>query len=90
MDILDRALARLATAPAPAALAGIDAAVFARIAARADARRGAIGTGAVAIAALVIGMAGAELPAPPPPAMSLAPLSATAPLAPSTLLVGAP
>jgi len=88
MDDLDRALARLAVVPAPGALDGIDAAVFARIEARATPRVGAAGIGAVAVVALTIGMIGAELPATAQPAVSLAPLSGTSPLAPSTLLVG--
>lgn len=90
MDDLDRALARLAAAPAPRTLDGIDAAVFARIEAQAGARVGAAGIAAVAVVALTIGMIGAELPATAQPAVSLAPLSGNSPLAPSTLLVGEP
>lgn len=88
MDDLDRVLARLADAPAPAALDTIDAAVFAGVAARTEARRGAIGVGAIAAAALTIGMVGGELPAGAQPAVSLAPLAGGSSLAPSTLLVG--
>ncbi|KQM23896.1 MULTISPECIES: hypothetical protein [unclassified Sphingomonas] len=88
MDDLDRMLARLADAPAPDALDAIDAAVFARVAARAEARRGVIGIGAVAAAALTLGMVGGELPAGAQQSASLAPLAGGSPLAPSTLLVG--
>jgi len=44
----------------------------------------------VAVAALAIGMIGAELPATASPAVSLAPLGGASPLAPSTLLIGEP
>lgn len=90
MDDLDRALARLAAAPAPRTLDGIDAAVFARIEAQATPGVGAVGIGAMAVVALTIGMIGAELPATAQPAVSLAPLSGSSPLAPSSLLVGEP
>ena len=90
MDDLDRALARLAGAPVPAALDGIEAQVLARISARPVARLTGLGVGVVTVAALAIGMVGAELPATASPAVSLAPLGGTSPLAPSALLVGEP
>ena len=90
MDDLDRALARLAGAPAPAALDGIEHQVLARIGARPNARGAGIGLGAVMVAALAIGMAGAELPATASPVASLAPLGGASPLAPSALLIGEP
>jgi hypothetical protein len=86
MDDLDRTLAKLAGAPVPAELAIIDARVLARIGARPDARAAGLGIGMVAVAALVIGMAGARLPAPVRAGASLAPLGGVSPLAPSTLL----
>lgn len=88
MDDLDRTLARLAGAPAPDALGGIDAQVLARIGTRPAARQGGVALVAVAAAALTLGMVGGELPATAQPAASLAPLSGGSPLAPSTLLVG--
>lgn len=90
MDDLDRALARLAGAPVPDTLDGIENQVLARIGSRPAARSASIGIGIVTIAALAIGMAGAELPASASPAVSLAPLGGASPLAPSALLVGEP
>ncbi|KQM63140.1 MULTISPECIES: hypothetical protein [unclassified Sphingomonas] len=90
MDILDRTLARLAEAPAPPALAGIDARVLARIGTRPFAYGRGAGLVAVALVALTIGMVGAELPVSAQPPVSLAPLAGTSPLAPSTLLIGEP
>jgi hypothetical protein len=90
MDDLDRALARLAGAPVPAALEGIEAQVLARIGSRPVARRAGLGIGVVTIAALAIGIAGAELPATANPVLSLAPLGGASPLTPSALLVGEP
>jgi hypothetical protein len=86
MEDLDRALARLADAPAPAALDDIDARVLARIGARPSTRAAGLGIGAVAVAALVIGMAGAGLPVSARAGATLAPLGGVSPLAPSTLL----
>lgn len=90
MDELDRALARLADAPAPAALEGIEARVLARIGTRPVVRQAGLGLGAVTIAALAIGVVGAELPASASPTVSLAPLGGVSPLAPSSLLIGEP
>jgi hypothetical protein len=90
MDDLDRALARLAGAPVPAALDDVEARVLARIGTRPVVRQAGLGIGAVTVAALAIGMIGAELPATASPAASLAPLGGASPLAPSTLLIGEP
>lgn len=90
MDDLDRALARLAGAPAPAALEGIEDQVLARIGSRPAVRGAGLGVGVVTIAALAMGMVGAELPATASPAVSLAPLGGASPLAPSALLIGEP
>ena len=90
MDDLDRALARLAGAPVPAALDGIEAQVLARIDSRPVARLTGLSIGVVMVAALAIGMVGAELPATAGPAVSLAPLGGESPLAPSVLLIGEP
>ena len=86
MDDLDRALAKLAGAPAPAALDDMDARVLARIGARPTTYAAGLGIGVVALAALVIGMAGAGVPASASTGASLAPLGGVSPLAPSTLL----
>ena len=89
-DDLDAMLMRLAQAPLPASLDGIEARVLARITARPAVRAG-MGVGAVTIAAaLVMGMVGAGVPAKEARAASLSPLGPVSPLAPSTLLVGAP
>jgi hypothetical protein len=91
MDNLDAVLMRLAHAPVPESLEGIDARVLARISARPVARVG-IGVGAMTIAAaLVMGIFGAGVPAKEARAVSpLSPLGPVSPLAPSTLLAGAP
>ncbi|WP_298092199.1 hypothetical protein [uncultured Sphingomonas sp.] len=68
MDDLDRALARLADAPAPAALDGMEARVLARIGTRPVVRQAGLGLGVVTVAALAMGMIGAELPASASPA----------------------
>ena len=62
MDDLDRALARLAGAPVPAALDDVEARVLARISTRPVVRQTGLSIGVVTIAALAIGMIGAELP----------------------------
>lgn len=91
MDDLDKALARLAGEPVPAELDGIEAGVLARISARPAAQRAGIGIGIMTtIAALLIGMAGAGVPATATSAASLSPLGGSSPLAPSTLLIGEP
>lgn len=91
MNDIDEALKRLARAPAPPGLEGLEDRVLARIAAQPAARTG-MGWGALTIAAaLVMGMAGAGVPRQPAAAMSsLAPLGPSSPLAPSTLLAGVP
>ena len=90
MDDLDAALTRLAREPTPL-FNDMQARVFARVAARPAAGPGmriellAIG------AALAMGVAGAGFTAYPAQAeASLAPLGGHTPLAPSTLLIGAP
>ena len=88
MDDLDRALARLAGAPAPAALDGMEARVLARIDRKPTANRPLLGMAIVTIAALAIGMVGADVPATVNGGSLLAPLGGGSPLAPSTLLVG--
>ena len=90
MDELDRALARLAGAPIPTELDGMETRVLARIGPRPISPGARIGVGAVTVAALAIGVIGADLPATMNPAVSLAPLGGASPLAPSTLLIGAP
>lgn len=87
MDDLDEALIRLARAPVPAALDGLEARVLARIATPRATQAG-IGIGAITIAALAIGIIGAGFPASPSTAASIAPFGANSPFAPSTLLVG--
>ena len=89
MDDLDRALATLAGVPAPAALDGMEARVLARISAGPAPRTG-LHVGAVIVAALAIGVAGGGVPATATEAASLSPLTGGSPLAPSTLLAGAP
>jgi hypothetical protein len=89
MDDIDEALARLARAPIPAALDGLEAHVLARIATPPASRAG-FGVGAIMVAALAIGMIGAGIPASPSTAASLSPLGMSSPLAPSTLLAGTP
>ncbi len=91
MDDLDRALARLAGAPAPAALDELEARVLARIGTRPTVVRAKFGIGfATTIAALAIGVVGAGMPAAAGQAASLGPLGGSSPLAPSTLLIGTP
>lgn len=89
MDDIDEALARLARAPIPAALDGLEAHVLARIATPPASRAG-FSVGAIMVAALAIGMIGAGIPASPSTAASLSPLGMSSPLAPSTLLAGTP
>lgn len=88
MDDIDEALTRLARAPVPAALDGLEARVLARIATPRSSRAG-IGIGAITLSALAIGMIGAGFPASPSTAASLSPFGANSPFAPSTLLAGA-
>lgn len=88
MDDIDEALTRLARAPVPAALDGLEARVLARIATPRASRVG-IGMGAITIGALAIGVIGAGVPASPSAATPLSPFGANSPFAPSTLLAGA-
>ena len=91
MNDLDRALTRLADAPLPVALDGLDARVLARVGTGASARRAGLGFGVViTAAALAVGVIGAGVPAAARPTASLAPLGGGSPLAPSTLLLGRP
>lgn len=92
MSDLDAMLTRLAQAPVPTSLEGMEARVLARIAARPVASAAGIGVGAMTIAAaLAMGIVGAGVPARHAEVMSpLSPLGPVSPLAPSTLLVGAP
>lgn len=87
MDDLDAMLTRLAQAPLPAALDGIEGRVFARISSQ-PAARAALGIGALGVAmALAMGVAaGGAAPSPAYAASSLSPLGPESPLAPSTLL----
>ena len=88
MNDLDEMLTKLAMAPVPADLDGMEVRVLARIAARPLAHIG-MGVGAMTIAtALVMGIVGAGVPARQANAMS--PLGPVSPLSPSTLLLGAP
>lgn len=91
MNDLDAMLSKLAMAPVPASLDGMEARVLARITARPMARVG-MGIGVTTIAiALLMGIVGAGVPAKQASAMSpLSPLGPASPLAPSTLLLGAP
>ena len=89
MDDIDRALARLADLPAPTALDGMEARVLARISAGPPPRTG-LHVGAVIVAALAIGVVGGGVPATATQAAFLSPLTGGSPLAPSTLLAGAP
>lgn len=90
MDDLDKALAKLASAPVPAALDGMEAQVLARIGLKPVARLTGLGVCLVTAAALAIGMVGEEVPAIASPAVSLAPLGGTSPLSLSALLIGEP
>ena len=91
MNDLDTMLLRLASAPVPDGLNGMEARVRARITAQSGARVG-VGFGAMTIgAALVLGVIGAGLPSSEVRAMSpLTYLGQVSSLAPSTLLVGEP
>lgn len=91
MNDLDALLSKLAMAPEPAGLDGMEARVLARIAAQPMARVG-MGVGVMTVAvALVMGVLGAGVPVRQAGAMSpLFPFGPASPLAPSTLLVGEP
>ena len=87
MDDLDLMLARLASAPVPAELASIDAAVLERIAARPAPMFGYAAVAGAAILALLTGVAGGMWPGNPQHASeTLTPFGPSSPLAPSTLL----
>jgi hypothetical protein len=89
MDDIDRALARLAGAPVPAVFDDLEARVLARIRDRAAVQQMGLGVSlATTLAALAIGIVGAEVPVPASPIHSLAPLGGSSSLAPSTLLMG--
>ncbi len=90
MNDIDRTLARLASDPVPAALGGIEADVLARIAAGSTARDAGLGIGVVAIAAVAIRMAGANLSSSAGQMTPLSPLGGGSPHAPSTLLADVP
>ncbi|WP_454886322.1 hypothetical protein [Sphingomonas oryzagri] len=89
-DDLDDMLARLARSSTHPGLDALDRAVFARIdAARVARRAGGMLALASAAAALLMGVAGATLPAAAAQAApSLSPFGPADPLAPSTLLGG--
>lgn len=87
MNDIDEALTRLARAPVPAALDGLEARVLARIATPRAAQTG-LGIGAITIAALAIGIIGAGFPGSPSTAAPISPFAVNSPFAPSTLLVG--
>jgi hypothetical protein len=91
MDDIDHMLARLAHAPSPPALDDLGARVLHRLLAQ-PASRSSFGVGAFTIvAALAMGVVGAELPVASPAAtVPLSPFGASSPLAPSTLLAGEP
>lgn len=85
----DRTLRRLSAAPVPGALETMDEHVFARlhVLAERDRRTSPRLALVAAIGAAAMGMAAAT-PATTASAASLAPLGASSPLAPSTLLLG--
>ena len=89
MDI-DKALGRLAAAPAHDGLERLDEAVFARIHELNERDRRAPSHIAVAaaIGAVAMGIAGGGMPVATASAASLSPFGAASPLAPSTLLLG--
>ena len=82
---LDDTLNRLAAAPVHAGLAAIDDAVLTRLAQRAAQIPGSA-IGLAAVAAVLIGVAGAGLPSTRAEAASPAPFGQPSALAPSTLL----
>lgn len=89
---IDRALKLLADAPTPPELAGLEAAVLARIsAARRSDQRSPLRLGAIAaVGAAVIGLASTGMSAATPQAVpTLSPFGPSMPLAPSTLLADA-
>lgn len=87
MDI-DRTLQHLSAAPVPAALDSLDERVFARLHALAERDRRTPPRLALVAAIGGAAMGVAAAPAATASAASLAPLGASSPLAPSTLLLG--
>lgn len=86
---LDTLLNDLAAAPVPERLAAIEAHVWSGIAAERRGGRAALAIGgAAAVGAVVMGVAAGGL-ASRPAAAAVVPFGAGAPLAPSTLLLGA-
>lgn len=92
MDDIDKVLARLAAAPIPAGLDGLEARVFAGIGKQPTTRSAGLGLGAIMVTALAMGMASTGIPtaASADASASLMPLGGIFPLAPSTLLAGTP
>ncbi|MBA3666631.1 MAG: hypothetical protein H0W65_02770 [Sphingomonas sp.] len=93
MNRIDEALSGLAGAPLPGALDGLEAMVLARVAAIGRApmgrTRGGFAAG-ILMSALILGVAGGGFTANPARAAGQSmPFGLDAPLAPSTLLVGA-
>jgi hypothetical protein len=91
MDDIDHLLARLACVPSPPALEDLGTRVLNRLLEHPTSRSG-LGVGTfIVVAALGLGMAGAELPVASSVATTpLSPFGASSPLAPSTLLAGEP
>ena len=88
-DYIDAALSRLASAPVHPALAGGDAVVFARLAARREAAASLRYGPVAAVVAIVMGLAVSGIPSDRVEASPRFSLFGTAPpLAPSTLLAG--
>ncbi|MGS1016093.1 hypothetical protein [Allosphingosinicella humi] len=90
MNTIDDAIARLASAPVDPRLAASETEWLAEIVAagRPTRNSGLVGSGVfAAMAALAIGIAGADLPrAADGPRVALSPFGPSAPLAPATLL----
>lgn len=82
---LDDTLSRLAAAPVHAGLAAIDDAVLAQVSLRAAQIPGKV-MGLAAVAALLVGVAGAGLPGSRAEAAAAGPFGQPSALAPSTLL----
>lgn len=85
MTNIDDTLNWLAAAPVPADLAGIDDAVLTRLSLR-PARIPASSLGLAAVAALLVGVAGAALPSGRAEAAPVTPFGLPPALAPSSLL----
>ena len=87
MTDIDKMLSRLALAPVHAGLAAIDDAVLTRLSQRA-AQIPSSAIGLAAVAAVLIGVAGAALPGGRAEAATSVPFGQPSALAPSTLLAG--